>query len=156
MKGIALLRHGHAETGPSDFNRTLSPRGYMEVQSVALKISARLGRPDRVISSPAKRAIETAGEYLKQPAGKVSFETNEELYAATEEDLLRLLAELPEKFELVLLVGHNPSFEDLIISFTHERTRLKPGFCYYMAVDIDEWPEIFLPANILEKILFTP
>ncbi len=156
MKGIALLRHGHAETGTSDFNRTLSPRGYMEVQSVALKITARVGRPDRVISSPAKRAIETAKEYLKQPSGEVPFETNEELYAATEEDLLRLLAGLPEKYEQVLLVGHNPSFEDLIFTFSHERTRLKPGFCYYMSIDINEWPEIFSPVKILERILLKP
>lgn len=157
MKKIALLRHGHAEHGISpDFQRKLKPEGYLEAQSVGLKIALRFGRPDRIISSPALRARDTAEQYRKQCSDEVALELNEVIYAAELEDLLGLLAGLPEDLEQIVLVGHNPSLEALILHLTGEHIRLKPGCCYYMTLDIDGWPEVFSPAKISEKGLLKP
>jgi phosphohistidine phosphatase len=157
MKKIALLRHGHAEHGISpDFKRKLKPEGYLEIQSVGLKISLRFGRPDRIISSPAVRARQTAEQYRSQDSEAVPLELNEILYAAELEDLLGLLAGLPEELEQVVLVGHNPSLEELIETLSGNHVQLKPGCCCCLTLDIESWPEIFSPLKVGEMELLSP
>jgi phosphohistidine phosphatase len=49
---------------------------------------------------------------------------DERVYAAPVDELLAVLAELPEDVATALLVGHNPGLEDLLERLTGEAVRM--------------------------------
>jgi phosphohistidine phosphatase len=122
-----LLRHGEAvphESKP-DFDRELTPRG--ERQAVAAgEALARLGLEfSACYTSPLVRARETAELACKQlnvtPEDRDALGKDFDLGDARE-----LLAEHGDG-ERVLVVGHNPSFEQVVHDMTGARVDFKKG-----------------------------
>jgi phosphohistidine phosphatase len=111
MKTILLLRHGHsaADDRLPDLERPLSAQGRRDVRRLG-GLLRRLGlEPDPVVSSTARRALETAALAAAGCgyAGQVRAEPR--LYVAEAEQYLQLLRGLPARCRCVLLVGHNPA-----------------------------------------------
>lgn len=119
MKTIYLARHAKSSwssIATSDFNRPLSKRG----QSDSVKIGEELKQlnwlPGKLIASPAIRVKQTCKTYceiLDYPLDNV--EWNSEIYAAHTITLLQILASLNETINSVMLIGHNPAMEDLLV-----------------------------------------
>jgi phosphohistidine phosphatase len=122
-----LLRHGEAvphESKP-DFERELTARG--ERQSAAAgEALARLGvELAGCYTSPLVRARQTA-ELACKPLN-VTPEDRDALGKEFDvETVLELLAEHGEG-EKILLVGHNPSFEQVVLDLTGARIDFKKG-----------------------------
>lgn len=122
-----LLRHGEAvphESKP-DFDRELTARG--ERQAVAAgEALARLGlEVAACYTSPLVRARDTAALACKEL--NVAPEEREELGKGFDLDTVReLLAEHPDGAR-VLVVGHNPSFEQVVLDLTGARIDFKKG-----------------------------
>jgi phosphohistidine phosphatase len=122
-----LLRHGEAvphESKP-DFERELTARG--ERQSVAAgEALARLGvELAGCYTSPLVRARQTA-ELACRPLN-VTPEARDALGKEFDVDtVLELLAEHGEG-DKILLVGHNPSFEQVVLDLTGARIDFKKG-----------------------------
>ena len=122
-----LLRHGEAvphESKP-DFDRELTARG--ERQSVAAgEALARLGvELAGCYTSPLVRARQTA-ELACKPLN-VTPEDRDALGKEFDvETVLELLAEHGEG-DKILLVGHNPSFEQVVLDLTGARIDFKKG-----------------------------
>ena len=122
-----LLRHGEAvphESKP-DFDRELTPRG--ERQAVAAgEALARLGLEfSACYTSPLVRARETAELACQQLS--VTPEDRDALgkdFALA--DARELLAEHRDG-DRILLVGHNPSFEQVVHDLTGARVDFKKG-----------------------------
>lgn len=113
---LMLLRHGKSDWTEQveDFKRPLKDRGKRGAQRLGVWLLQQQLQPDYVISSPAERALITAQKTVKvmgQDADAIV--QDRRIYAATVDDLLQVLAEIPETSERVLLVGHNPSLEAL-------------------------------------------
>jgi phosphohistidine phosphatase len=113
---LMLLRHGKSDWTEQveDFKRPLKDRGKRGAQRIGVWLLQQQLLPDYVISSPAERAIITAEKAVKvmgQDADAIVQERR--IYAARVEDLLAVLAEIPDTAKRVLLVGHNPSLEAL-------------------------------------------
>jgi phosphohistidine phosphatase len=118
-----LLRHGKAERFDSseDYDRPLKGRGKHDAKRMGEWLKEAQLLPDLVISSPATRAISTAkivcdviGIEHKQ------IQREKRLY---DEGLVRVksvLADCPATFIRVLLVGHNPELEDLLMYLVNE------------------------------------
>lgn len=116
MKLLTLFRHGKSdwETGvQDDFDRPLKERGRKDTPMMGKFLAGIGATPDLLISSPAVRARQTAE--LLVPAlgysGEIRWEAS--IYAASAGELMSLLRNLPDEATHVLLVGHNPGFEDL-------------------------------------------
>ena len=122
-----LLRHGEAvpHESKSDFDRELTPRG--ERQAVAAgEALARLGLEfSACYTSPLVRARETAELACKQlnvtPEDRDALGKDFDLGDARE-----LLAGHGDG-ERVLVVGHNPSFEQVVHDLTGARIDFKKG-----------------------------
>jgi phosphohistidine phosphatase len=72
--------------------------------------------PDHVVSSPAERAKQTTLGVCQQlgiAASAVRWDPR--VYAAGLDGLLQALADCPAKAKTVLLVGHNPGLETLVV-----------------------------------------
>ena len=117
MKVLYLLRHAKsswAEPGLPDRERPLNPRGRKNAPGMARRLCVKGVRLDQAIASPAQRAWETLCFFTKSlevPKTKVRVE--EALYDATVEVWLRLIRQLDESWQTVMMVGHNPAITDL-------------------------------------------
>lgn len=119
MKTIYLARHAKSSWNSgatNDFDRPLSNRGEADAQRIGEEMH-RLGWiPQKVISSPAIRAKQSCKilcEQLQYPIDHI--EWNSEIYAAYMVTLMHILTSLNEEIDSIMLVGHNPSMEDLLV-----------------------------------------
>jgi phosphohistidine phosphatase len=122
-----LLRHGEAvphESKP-DFERELTPRG--ERQSAAAgEALARLGLEfSACYTSPLLRAAGTAT--LACEALNVAPESRDPVGKAFDSDVARELLAEHDDGERILVVGHNPSFEQVVHDLTGARVDFKKG-----------------------------
>ena len=114
-----LLRHGKSNRNLAvdDFDRPLKKRGKRAAQSIGAWLQQQRLIPEWIVSSPAKRAISTAKIVQKAIAEDgLDIMQDKRLYQEGFERLKTVLAECPLETRRVLLVGHNPELEDLLIN----------------------------------------
>ncbi|CAG1021500.1 putative phosphoglycerate mutase [Patescibacteria group bacterium] len=112
-----LLRHAKAKRDEeiNDFDRPLKKRGKRAAWDLGVWLNQQGLIPDWVLSSPAKRAMSTTTRVLEAlDTMDLTVMRDKRLYENMEQ-LLIALAECPANAEKVLLVGHNPALEDLLI-----------------------------------------
>ena len=121
MSRLFLLRHARAawaEPGDRDFDRPLTEAGRQESLAVGTMMLANGYRPARIVCSPARRALETwrgVAETLDmKPSDALLSET---LYSADASGYLTIVRNNGAT-ESLLLVGHNPTVEDLAIGLS--------------------------------------
>lgn len=117
MKTLYLLRHAKSswdEPGLADFDRPLNERGLRTAPFMGEVIKNNNLPVDLILSSPARRASQTA-QMVKAAGGlpaEIQFEDG--IYEASPLRLIQIVSDLDDRFDSVMLVGHNPGFEDLV------------------------------------------
>jgi phosphohistidine phosphatase len=115
---LLLLRHAKSAwdtDAPSDFERPLAKRGRRDAPRMGAWIRDRGLLPDHVVSSSAKRAVETVQLALAEMGvAEAVVAWSDDVYDADASILLDVLADCPRDRRRVLLVGHNPALEDLL------------------------------------------
>ena len=112
MKTLCIIRHAKTEVqamGQRDFDRELAKRGLSDAPQMAKKLKEIDLMPDKIVSSPAARALATAqlfADKLKYPLTKI--EQNSLIYAAALGSLIKVVKELSDDDKTVFLFGHNP------------------------------------------------
>ncbi|HEY9050401.1 MAG TPA: NUDIX domain-containing protein [Gammaproteobacteria bacterium] len=115
---LLVLRHGKSDwpIGMADFKRPLKERGRRDAKRVGLWIIEQKLIPDYVITSTAERAITTAEKICKVMGVHHSkIIGNEAIYEAEVDRLIEVLHTSPEKAKTILLIGHNPGLESLLL-----------------------------------------
>ena len=112
------MRHAKSDwpTGPgNDFERPLTDRGNKDASRIGCWIQEHDWLPDQIICSPATRAKQTV-DHLCQKIGIDSrtVEYDKRIYEADQNHLLNMLKETNSLTTRLLMVGHNPSFSDLL------------------------------------------
>jgi len=116
LKNILLLRHGKSDWEASyttDHDRPLAARGRSAAGLIGVFL-ARVGPlPQLVLTSSAVRARSTAE--LAKANGKWSSPiiSSQDLYEAGPESIMQLVKQQKSSVETLMLVGHNPVWEDL-------------------------------------------
>lgn len=156
MKNLYLLRHAKSSwTNPSmaDFDRPLNDRGLLAAPFVGELIANRGIDPDTIISSPAKRAIQTA-TIVKQ-AGNLSAKIvlNDRVYDASLSTLIGVLQGIDPELRSALLVGHNPGLESLVRSLTGRVEPMPTAAIASIIVHADKWNDISSSPCELEFVL---
>lgn len=116
MKTIYFIRHAKSDqnTQCTDFERPLNKRGGKDAPFMAKRLKHYKVKPDIIISSPAKRALDTASiiaKVLKYPKDKI--EIKKELYASTCNEYISTIENINDENETVFLVGHNPAITEV-------------------------------------------
>jgi phosphohistidine phosphatase len=144
-----LLRHAKAKRGEhiEDFDRALKKCGKQDAQSLGEWLKQQLLIPDIIISSPAKRAISTAKIVLKEIGADLTIIEDTRLYAQGFERLKTVLADCPADAQRVLLVGHNPELEDLLIHLVGlaniaDSNKLLPTTAFARLDMPDDWTQL--------------
>jgi len=119
VKTIYLLRHAKSswdDAALPDFQRPLAPRGRKAAPRLGTYMAQHGLVPDRVLCSAARRAVETWQAVSEALGDQVEVQVREDLYHATPGSLLDAVRHLPPEVQSVLLIGHNPTFEDLALA----------------------------------------
>ncbi len=112
MKTIFLIRHAKSswkESGKRDFDRPLNSRGISDAPEMGKRMLERNQIPDLVLSSEANRALSTAEAITKALGLKdEQLQTHRDLYLSSPDTILRIIRDLPEQYDSVAIVCHNP------------------------------------------------
>ena len=118
MKTLTLLRHaksGWDDPVARDFDRALNPRGMRAAQTVGQHMR-NLGLVfDHVVSSPAVRCVDTLDGVWDGYGRTMHPNWDRRIYLASCVTLLDVVHDQPDSADRVLMCGHNPGLEDLIL-----------------------------------------
>lgn len=124
MRTLYLVRHAKSSWGNPglrDHDRPLNDRGLHDAPRMARLLVEHGVQPDLLVSSPAKRALTTA-LFFAEAFGIAddAVERNPDIYEAFPQEILRIISQLPDAAETVLLFGHNPTFTDVANRFSED------------------------------------
>lgn len=158
---LLLLRHGKSDwsAGVDDFRRPLKDRGKRGAQRIGVWLAQHDLVPDLIVTSPAERARVTAQKACKAMGdGDQGIRKDRRIYPATLDDLCEVLGDIPQDAARVLLVGHNPGMEDLLVWLAGDRLalpedgKLLPTATLARLQMPDDWQELTAGCALLDSI----
>lgn len=144
MRTLYLLRHAKSSWNDAslrDFDRPLKERGREAAKRIGKRLAAEKLSVPLVICSPAVRTRETAELVLKKSVLRFEERYDERIYEASLRDLLLVVTEIPHEKQVVILLGHNPGFEDLLAFLTGEGRRMPTCALAKIKFDVS-WKDI--------------
>jgi len=145
MKALLLLRHAKTswdDPTVSDSLRSLSATGKFNVYQMSKFLKNTKLLPDLIISSSAKRAKDTSTLLAESTGYKDTIFVSELLYETTVVDYIKVISEVSNNINMVLLVGHNPILENLIELITNELIIMETCSLVHIILPITKWREI--------------
>jgi len=123
MKTVFLVRHGkasHDDALLEDIKRPLTAEGRKRTKRIARYLADKNIGIEKLITSPAVRAFETAKilacELEISPADFIIENT---IYEAMPDQIFNVLFALPDDVNRVMIVGHNPALSLFASHFMH-------------------------------------
>ena len=154
-KTLYLVRHAKSswkDASLGDRDRPLNKRGRRSAPDMGQRMAAQGHSPDLIISSPANRAISTAGIIAEHVAYEPSdIIQDEDLYFSGADHMRRVLLEVDDRYRSVMMVGHNPAMTYLINYLTNASVFNMPT-CAIAVVgfDIASWADL---SSVQGKLL---
>ncbi len=149
MRKLTLIRHGKSswdDPSLSDWERPLKIRGKKDALLIGNKLKEKKIIPDKIISSSAKRAYDSAkqiAECLKYPERKITI--TDDIYLAGTLQLVQLIQNLKDKWKHVFLFGHNPYFTELSNLYGNKTIlNLPTTGVYQISFKCGKWADISL------------
>ena len=152
MKTLYLMRHAKSSwsfDALSDQERPLNDRGRADAPRMGQALAARRIKPDRLVSSPAVRALSTAVLVARElhfaPADIV---VEPAIYQADVDTLLAVIRAQPDAAQAVLLTGHNPTITEVAnqLSPSPLSDDMPTGAVVCLHFQTDNWADV-QPAN---------
>ncbi len=147
MKTLYVMRHAKSswkEPDLQDHQRPLNRRGKRDLSLMGRHLQAMAVPPDLVVTSDARRALDTAipiAGMLGVDPSAIRREAG--LYHATDAWILALVKSLEADCRVVMIVGHNPGLNDFVNRFLDPPLRNLPtAGIVSLAFAIALWPEI--------------
>ena len=154
MLRLTLVRHAKTEPGrpgQEDWDRALEPRGQRDAPEMARRLKQLTPKVERILSSPAVRAITTATIMVRElgvSAQKV--QQDERLYLASPKDMLAVIQELGGRSRHLMVVGHNPGITEFADRISAERSvdNLPTCAVYTLQFEIKDWSELAWDSGV--------
>ena len=115
MKRLFLVRHAKAAIGSHsilDHDRKISADGIHDIKKISYYLKNNNLNPDHIISSTSIRTLETINILNENINGKIY--TDPLLYNAHVIDIEKIIKNVPDKYDSLMIVGHNPSMTSFI------------------------------------------
>jgi phosphohistidine phosphatase len=146
MKTLFLVRHAKSsrdDTAMPDRDRPLNDRGSRDAPKMGERLAKRDVKPDLILSSPARRALDTAEIIAKKLDYKrKDIVVDDRLYAVTADDLLAFIRELGDKLERVMVFGHNPELTELAHRLSSKITHMPTCAVAEFTFDSKSWSNV--------------
>jgi phosphohistidine phosphatase len=145
MKMLLLLRHAKSswkDKGVSDHDRPLNKRGKRDAPRMGWLLQKEELVPDIILSSTAVRARDTTVRVAKSCYYKGQITYGDSLYLGGAEAYLDALRSLHNEFKIVLVVGHNPDIEELVMILTEQVERIPTAALAQINLLIEDWSTV--------------
>jgi phosphohistidine phosphatase len=166
MKTLTLFRH--AKSGwdapvDRDFDRPINPRGLKGARMIGHHLRDAGWSFDHVISSPAVRCTETL-DGLWEGYGRILHPNwDRRIYLASGATLLDVVHDLPDSVSSVMMCGHNPGLEDLILALVPDTSgdvlrdaveeKFPTAAIAELKLDIDHWSDACTAKAIITRLV---
>jgi len=147
MKTLYIIRHAKSSWDNlllDDLSRPLNERGKLDAPRMAKRLKEKKVVPDLMLTSPAKRALETCkriADILNYNDKKIKIEN--ELYHADLDQLLSVVQSIKDKHDVVMIFGHNPGLTEFVNELGNQNIDNLSTcgiVCYEFA--IDSWQDV--------------
>ncbi|MDO6433552.1 histidine phosphatase family protein [Flavitalea sp. BT771] len=112
MKTLLIIRHAKSSWDNADLNdidRPLNDRGKRDAPVMAGRLIKAGVKTDLFVSSPAKRARQTAGIFMHEFGRKEKeLVIIQQLYHAQVQDFKEVVASIDDRYDSIALFSHNP------------------------------------------------
>jgi phosphohistidine phosphatase len=155
MKTLYLLRHAKsswADVSLADFDRPLNDRGLDAAPFMGRFIAENNFIPDAILTSPARRAEQTARLVKEAAAIPHSIKFDERIYEASPQMLSQVVSELDDGLTSAMLIGHNPGIEGFIRFLTGTLEPMPTAALAVIDLSIQKWDEISANKGAVEHI----
>ena len=146
IKTLLILRHAKSSwkfPDLADHDRPLNKRGKRDAPKIGNLLKEKDLVPDIIISSTAVRAEKTAKMVAKASKYKGDVSLTDSLYAAGPVAYIDVLRNLQNKYNTVLVIGHNPGLEELVKILSGEEYHVMPTCALaHISLDIQSWSDI--------------
>jgi phosphohistidine phosphatase len=118
MKRLTLLRHAKSDWDDPvarDFDRPLNRRGEKAALLMGQFAAKRKMQFDLLIASPAVRVVQTLETFFEGYGETLDARWDRRIYLASSPTLFDVVRDLPDSADSVLMAGHNPGLEELIL-----------------------------------------
>ena len=96
-----------------------------------------------ILSSDALRAVRTAQAMADAIGSRGQLLLDSRLYHASAAEILAVVrSTVEDNVATVMIVGHNPGLEDLVVQLTGEPEGLPTAALAQIALPIDHWPDL--------------
>jgi len=165
MKTLTLLRHaksGDDGLAARDLDRRLNAKGRRAARAMGRHLRETGARFDAVLASPAVRVMETVEEVSAGYGRDLAPIWDRRIYLAPAAELIEVLHEAPVDAESVLLVGHNPGLEELVLALVADETDLRRGqveekyptaSVAEIALEIADWKDLAPGTGTLKRFV---
>lgn len=145
-KMLLLLRHAKSswkDEDISDHERPLNKRGKKDAPKIGKLLKNLNLTPDKIISSSAKRAIDTAKLVSKNCKYNNFIEVNTLLYGNNPDYYLKIISMVSNQKNRLLVVGHNPVIEKTVELLTNQIERIPTCTLVQINLSINDWKSIY-------------
>ena len=145
MTTLLIMRHAKSSwdnPGTTDHDRPLNDRGRRTAPEMG-QLLKNLGlMPDLILCSTALRARETAKLLITSSGYEGPINESNDLYGADAAGYLMIIKKYASGNKRVLLIGHNPSCEDLITRLTGEHEQFPTGALAQIELPVKNWDQL--------------
>lgn len=156
LKTLTILRH--AKSGwdapvERDFDRPINARGKRGADLIGQWLKRQTLPVDRILASPAVRVTETL-DLFQPAAGLDAIEPHwdRRIYLASAATLIDVIRDTGHDADHVLIAGHNPGLEDLILELVPDKAddelraevekKLPTSALARLEIDIADWRDL--------------
>lgn len=145
MKTLLIMRHAKSswkDASMDDRARPLSKRGEKDAPRMGKHLSDRHLVPEIILTSPAKRTLDTAQLVAEKSGFQGEIRQLESLYMGEPQAYLEELARLDNNYNTVLVIGHNPGLESLLQILADTMESLPTASVAVVELPVDDWADV--------------
>jgi phosphohistidine phosphatase len=155
MKTLTLFRHGKSgwdSPVSRDFDRPINERGSAGSRLLGQHLRQAGWSFDHVVSSPAVRCTETLEAFWEGYGETKHPNWDRRVYLASGVTLFDVVTDFPDTASSVLLCGHNPGLEDLVLMLVPDtkgdalrdaiETKFPTAAAAELKFDVESWHSI--------------
>ena len=149
MKQLILVRHANSPmqfVKFKDFDRPLSSLGESDAKLMAEQLLTKKITIEHIISSGANRAFITSKIIAENIDFNISsVNINNDIYRSSENQMIDIIKKISDKYNVVMITGHNPTFHRLSQILSNEQIINFPSCSIYcIKFDIDSWDKTYI------------
>jgi len=144
QRRLIVMRHAKSswsDPSATDHQRPLNKRGRGDAPKVAARLVQMQWQPEWVLSSDARRTRETMAGMQSSLTADLPVHFSRALYHSGIDAVRQEVGLVPDEVQTLMLLGHNPGWEEVIHVLCGEDVVLKTANAALLEGDGESWPE---------------